>query len=188
MSQLKIAASVALVATAATALACSDRAEPTRAAMTGTHLHVAARRDAAPADLGPKLAELRRATAHYRDFEAAQTAGYAVKVTGCMESPSGGMGYHYAKGDLIDGQVIEARPEVLLYEPKGKGRLQLVGVEFIIPFSAWTASTPPTLYGQTFSRNLTFEVWALHVWAWRENTDGVFADWNPAVTCARDDA
>ncbi len=26
--------------------------------------------------------------------------------------------------------------------------------------------------------------YALHVWAWRSNPDGVFADWNPNVSCA----
>jgi hypothetical protein len=63
-----------------------------------------------------------------------------------------------------------------------------VGVEFIIPFTAWTGAEPPVLYGQTFARNETFQVWALHVWAWRDNRSGVFADWNPAVSCARDNA
>jgi hypothetical protein len=84
--------------------------------------------------------------------------------------------------------VIEARPEVLLYEPMGEGRLRLIGVEFIIPFTAWTAAEPPTLYGQTFARNETFQVWALHVWPWRENPRGMFSDWNPKVSCSRDDS
>ena len=170
------------------ALACADRREPTSPAVA--HVHIAARQTGAAAtDLGPKLAALKSSTSRYHDFEAAQADGYTVKVTGCMEDAArGGMGYHYAKGDLIDGQVIEARPEVLLYEPQGKGKPRLVGVEFIIPFTAWTGAEPPVLYGQTFARNETFQVWALHVWAWRDNQSGVFADWNPAVSCARDNA
>ncbi|HEX9707342.1 MAG TPA: hypothetical protein VGA24_06845 [Steroidobacteraceae bacterium] len=24
----------------------------------------------------------------------------------------------------------------------------------------------------------------IHVWAWRNNPDGTFADWNPRVSCA----
>jgi hypothetical protein len=25
--------------------------------------------------------------------------------------------------------------------------------------------------------------YALHVWAWKENPNGTFADWNPKVSC-----
>ena len=181
---------VLFLAAVAVVASCSDRAEPTRPQPQTAHVHVAAGPSAAlTPDLGEKLAALRRSTVRYHDFGAAQEDGYTIKVTGCMENSAlGGMGYHYAKESLIDGQVIEARPEVLLYEPRGKGRFRLVGVEFIIPFTAWTGSQAPTLYGQTFARNETFQVWALHVWAWRENAKGVFADWNEAVSCNRDDA
>ena len=163
---------------------CADRAEPTRPNMDAAHVHVAAKRSGTPvADLGPRLAELRRAVAKFHDFDAAQRAGYTARITPCMESAPGGMGYHFAKPELIDGVVIEGRPEVLLYEPQGNGRLRFVGVEFIIPFTAWTSTEPPVLYGQTLARNLTFEVWALHVWVGRENPTGIFSDWNPKVTC-----
>lgn len=174
----------------ATAVSCADRSEPTSPVTAAGHVHVAAKKAGAPVPgLSRKLAALQRSTARYHDFRAAQADGYTVQVTGCMVDPDrGGMGYHYAKGDLIDGQVVEARPEVLLYEPLGQGRLRLVGVEFIIPLTAWTGAEPPTLYGQTFARNETFQVWALHVWVWRANRGGVFADWNPAVSCNRDDA
>lgn len=173
----------------AVAASCVNR-EPTRPSAKDAHVHIAPRGvGAAVADVGEKMAELRRATVRYHDFAAAQVDGYTVKVTDCMEDVTrGGMGYHYAKGELIDGGVIEARPEVLLYEPMGEGRLRLIGVEFIIPFTAWTAAEPPTLYGQTFARNETFQVWALHVWPWRENPRGMFSDWNPKVSCSRDDS
>ena len=190
-AQMKMSIGTALAAGAiAITASCADRDEATRPEVLSDHVHVAAGRvGAAVPDLGNKLAELRRSTVRYKDFGAAQADGYTVKVTGCMENPTlGGMGYHYAKESLIDGQVIEARPEVLLYEPRGEGRFRLVGVEFIIPFTAWTGTQAPTLDGQTFARNETFEVWALHVWAWRENQKGVFADWNGAVSCDRDAA
>jgi hypothetical protein len=174
----------------AIAVSCTDRNEPSGPATAAGHVHVAAKQVGAPhPGLGRKLAALRSSTVRYHDFNAAQADGYTVQVTGCMEDPArGGMGYHYAKAALIDGQVLEARPEVLLYQPLGAGRFRLVGVEFIIPFTAWTGAEPPTLYGQTFARNETFQVWALHVWVWRGNRGGVFADWNPAVRCDRDDA
>jgi hypothetical protein len=32
-------------------------------------------------------------------------------------------------------------------------------------------------------QNHTFDVWALHVWVWKHNPSGMFADWNPQVSC-----
>jgi hypothetical protein len=177
---------VTLLAAAAAVVAasCADRAEPTRPNMEAAHVHVAAKRSGVPvATLGPRLAELRRAVAGFHDFEAAQRAGYVAAITPCMEDASGGMGYHYAKPELVNGVVIEGQPEVLLYEPQKNGRLRFVGVEFIIPFDQWTSAEAPVLYGQPMARNLTFKVWALHVWVGRENPSGVFADWNPKVSC-----
>ena len=169
---------------------CREGAELTQPELATAHVHISPNRSGTPeAGLRDKLAELKRATVRYRDFAAAQADGYTIEVTKCMADPvRGGMGYHFAKGELIDARVTEARPEVLLYEPTGEGRFRLVGVEFIIPFDAWTGAEPPVLYGQTFARNETFKVWALHVWVWRNNPSGVFADWNPKVSCARDNA
>jgi hypothetical protein len=39
------------------------------------------------------------------------------------------------------------------------------------------------LYGQQFKQNDTFQLWGLHVWVWEENPSGLFANWNPRVTC-----
>lgn len=186
-----LAATAALTTGSLLALvaACAERAEPTSPAPSGVeHVHLSAAAHA-PIDRATRrqLRELRKATKQYHDFARAQTDGYTVKVTDCLENAErGGMGYHYAREALIDGEVLPLAPEVLLYEPAKSGRLRLVGVEFIIPFTAWTASQPPVLFGQTFARNETFQVWALHAWIWRTNPSGVFADWNPKVTCARD--
>jgi hypothetical protein len=37
--------------------------------------------------------------------------------------------------------------------------------------------------GQQFMQFDTFQVWGLHVWIWKENPSGLFAPWNPRVTC-----
>src|SRR5918992_4329839 len=80
------------------AASCADRAEPTRPNIDATHIHVAAKRSGTPvAQLGPRLAELRRAVAKFHDFDAAQRAGYSARITGCMEDAPGGMGFHYAR-------------------------------------------------------------------------------------------
>jgi hypothetical protein len=94
------------------------------------------------------------------------------------------MGFHVGNQAYINATVELEKPEVLLYEPQVGGGRELVAVEYIVPFDLWTAATPPVLMGQTFKRNEQFGVWALHVWLYRDNPSGIFADWNPRVSCA----
>ena len=138
------------------------------------------------ASLHKNLAALRRATASFHNFETAAAAGWSTQITGCMTDPNGagGMGFHYGNTRLIDGSVRVEEPELLLYEPEQNGRLRLVAVEYIIPYSAHSRSAaPPVLFGQQFKQNDTFQLWGLHAWVWKENPSGVFASWNPRVTC-----
>jgi hypothetical protein len=129
------------------------------------------------------LAALRAATARFHRYEVARDANYTfLFMDMCMSSSVGGMGYHYVNTALLDGTVDVATPEALLYEPGTNGQLRLVGVEYVIPKSAWTSSTPPVLFGKSFVLN-AFDLWALHVWAWEDNPRGLYADWNPRVTC-----
>jgi hypothetical protein len=76
------------------------------------------------------------------------------------------------------------QPELLMYEPMKNGKPRLVGVEFIFPLGLWTSPNPPRLFGRDFKVNQEFGVWALHAWVWKENPNGMFADWNPTVSCA----
>jgi len=142
-----------------------------------------------PADGGDaydaELSQLRGATERFASSEVAAVAGYNVRITGCMADPVlGGMGFHIGNPDLINGTVELERPEVMLYEPVAGDLPRLVAVEYVVPFEAWTASTPPVLMGQTFKRNEGFGLWALHVWLYKENPTGIFSDWNPRVSCA----
>lgn len=131
-----------------------------------------------------ELLALKRATAPFQDFGLAKNAGYSTQVTACFESlPLGAMGSHFGNTSLFDASLDVTKPEVLLYERKPGGGMQLVGVEFIVPFTAWTEPNPPELFGQVFVRNNQFNVWALHAWVWKTNPRGVFADWNPDVHC-----
>jgi len=139
----------------------------------------------------PLAQEVRRVTERYQDVAAATAAGYAMFL-GCVSSPQdGAMGVHYVNGDLVgDGKLDASRPEALMYEPRS-GKLELVGVEYIVIASAWDAAskTPPTLMGQVFHYNTSPNrygipaYYALHVWAWKPNPHGAFMDWNPAVSC-----
>ena len=72
------------------------------------------------------------------------------------------------------------------------GRLYLLGAEYIVMAEAWDASNaaPPSLLGQAFTFNENAEsirpwpaFYSLHVWAWRDNPNGTFVDWNPKVSC-----
>src|SRR6185312_15822951 len=131
-------------------------------------------------------AELSRVTAPFHEFDKAVAAGWSAKITACMTDPAGagGMGFHYGKTSLIDGTVSVDQPELLLYEPEKNGRLELVAVEYIIPYTAVSRdAAPPELFGQKFLQNDVFQLWGLHVWAWKHNPSGVFANWNPRVTC-----
>ncbi len=141
--------------------------------------------DGGAADVNRNLAALRRLTAPFHDITAAEAAGWNVQLTGCMENPpAGGMGYHYANTALIDGTAEVRRPQLLLYEPEKNGRMRLVAVEYIIPYSFLPETAPaPKLFGQEFHKNAAFQLWGLHAWVWEHNPSGMFADWNPRVSC-----
>jgi hypothetical protein len=142
-------------------------------------------------DTDPSLAaQVRRATAIYRDINQAIAAGYQ-QFGGCVSGPEvGAMGVHFVNGALVDATLEVERPEALIYEVKG-GMARLLGVEYITPAPVWDAAHPelPLLSGQHFqllgtpNRYRLPALYELHVWAWRENPNGTYVDWNPRVSC-----
>jgi hypothetical protein len=172
----------------ATLTACGDAPGSVATPDVAHNSHVAFAKQPAGApspEVQKWLAGLRATIAGFHRVEAAAEAGYTTDITGCLEEPGvGGMGYHYADTNLIDDVVEEFKPELLLYEPQKNGKLRLVAVEYIVPFTAWTTPTPPVLHGLTFHANQTFQVWALHAWVFHHNPAGMFADWNPTINCA----
>jgi hypothetical protein len=158
--------------------------EPTSNSAAAVPPHAASYQRTAPS-VAQDLATLRRVTAPFHQFESATAAGWSVQITPCMTDPSaGGMGFHYGNVGLIDGSVQVDQPELLLYEPEKNGRLRLLAVEYIIPYTFHARSAePPVLFGQEFKQNDTFQLWGLHAWVWDENPNGMFASWNPRVTC-----
>lgn len=131
------------------------------------------------------VSALRASLAPYVSLTLAKNAGYDTPITDCLSNgDEGAMGVHFAKVDLLDGVVDEVHPEALIYEPGTNGEMSLVGVEFIVPFSAVPETAPPpTLFGQQFVPIDVFGVWGLHVWTHRLNPSGPFAMWNPRVHC-----
>lgn len=129
--------------------------------------------------------EVREETVAYRDHDLAVADGWSTDLSGCVEHPTdGGMGHHFARVEWMDDEVHHLQPEVLLYVPDANGDMEFLGVEYIIPFSERSADEdPPILFNQAFHANPDQEIWALHVWTERENSNGVFSDWNPDVSC-----
>jgi hypothetical protein len=143
---------------------------------------------AAPAKL---VQIVREATRQFIDANNAGPAGYGPAF-GCVSGPDhGAMGIHYINGSLVgDGEIDAEHPEALIYEPVGNKR-RLVGVEYIVLADTWLAShsAPPMLEGQAFqfvgspNRYGIPAIFELHVWAWRDNPNGAFVDWNNKVSC-----
>jgi hypothetical protein len=134
---------------------------------------------------------VRDATEPYQDVVAAEDAGYGL-FHGCVSGPEeGAMGIHLVNGNLVgDGALDPMNPEALLYEFRN-GRMQLVGVEYVVIADDWHANNdgPPVLMGQLLNysgspnRYGIPAFYELHVWAWKRNALGTFADWNPRVSC-----
>ncbi|HLM80402.1 MAG TPA: hypothetical protein VK302_07200 [Terriglobales bacterium] len=137
---------------------------------------------------------VRDATRQYLDINNAIAAGYGPFL-GCVSgSDHGAMGIHYVNPSLLNGTIDATRPQALIYEPSN-GQMKLVGVEFITDEKTWLEHnpSPPVLEGQVFllvdSPNrfaIPNPFYELHVWAWRENPQGSFVDWNDHVSCAHE--
>lgn len=147
-----------------------------------------------------ELAQVRAATARFHRVEEAVAAGYELGwvngagnriVAGCVSHPTAGaMGYHYFNAELMaDNDVNALEPEVLVYAPAANGGLKLVAVEWVVRSDksnpAGVADAPSVLGmemhilvpppGPAF--------WLTHAWVWSHNPAGMFADFNPEVSC-----
>lgn len=139
------------------------------------------------------LRTIRSATDDFQAESAALAAGYAPAGP-CVAHPTlGAMGFHYARNALVDATVNPREPEALLYAATAAGGRKLLGVEFIVQADAWDAqnAAAPSLAGQAFDdhrdpaarHGLPFAHYDLHVWVWQDNPSGVFAPFNPTVSC-----
>jgi hypothetical protein len=104
------------------------------------------------------------------------------------------MGIHYANRLALEDAVLDpAKPEALVYQPHGYGKLEPVAAEYIVFQGAWLmagTTSWPTLFGQRLkfvplgNRYDLPPFYELHAWIWQHNPDGMFKDWNPSGTCA----
>jgi hypothetical protein len=123
----------------------------------------------------------------------------------------GAMGVHYFRPDLlgitgppnprVSGTGTHTdfnQPAILIYEPQVDGSQALVAVENLVFIKAWEAAgnkEPPKFHGKTFDRmeddpstpvdeaHMFEPHYDLHVWLYRENPRGTFAQFNPNVNC-----
>jgi hypothetical protein len=137
------------------------------------------------ADERADVARARAATAPFRALDAAVKAGYSASVPSCLAHPEhGAMGFHHVNPTLLDDELEIERPEILVYERMPDGSYAFNGIEYVVPYSARPREAePPTIMDQKLKRADGPQLWYLHVWLWKENGEGLFADWNPAVVC-----
>lgn len=123
----------------------------------------------------------------------------------------GGMGIHFFRPDLLgikgppnprvdgDGTHTDFRkPSILIYEPRADGTLELVAVENLVFKKAWHSAGNkglPTFHGVEYDDMADDPATAIdeahmfephydrHVWLYRPNANGMFAQYNPSVTC-----
>ena len=146
----------------------------------------------------PDLAAIRAATAKYQNINKAFADGYIDDGFGCIDATSfgldaseGGMGFHLINWALHDDPATDPlMPDLLVYEPPPSphGQPKLVALEWEVFRPDWWAAgntEPPSLLGQEFE-SFDFdglEIFGLHVWVWRNNPSGLFADFNPKIRC-----
>jgi hypothetical protein len=141
---------------------------------------------------GALVAIVREATERFKNVAAAEAEGYGLQF-GCVSGPdSGAMGLHYVNFPLVlDGELDPAKPEIVIYEPIGNGKVKMIGADYLVLADAWhaTHTGPPELMGQLlhyFEAPNRFGLpafYTLHVWAWKENPTGMFVNWHSNVSC-----
>jgi hypothetical protein len=127
--------------------------------------------------------KVRAANSRFENVAMATAEGYAPIP--CASGITGGaMGIHYVNAAYLKDDAVDlAKPEAVMYEPMADGTQTLVAVEYI------TSKGPASLEGQLFNFNSAPNryglgaFYELHVWAWKKNPTGTFADMNPDVSC-----
>lgn len=134
-----------------------------------------------------ELRQAHSATARYHALGRALADGYE-ELPPCAELPGvGAQGIHYINFALLDDMLDPRKPEILQYIPTEDG-LKFVGLEYAVP----AVGPIPSLFGHDFhpfpDPPAEPELFVLHVWLLPEvpNPSGLFADWNPNLSCDGD--
>lgn len=126
---------------------------------------------------------VRSANARFHSTSQAIMAGFEP-TDQCVAMPGmGGMGYHWVNPGRVDPDFNPMEPEVMLYESGPGGNLKLVAVEYVVVNMGQEA---PMFGDHPFDVGgapLPVPHWTLHVWLYKDNPSGLFARFNPNVTC-----
>ena len=194
---LGVIAVTAAVVVPTVAIARSDAAAPAAAPHSMAGHSMAA---LGTEGLQDDLAQVRRVTARFHDVDAAAAAGYELGwvngagtriITGCVAHPTdGAMGYHYFHPGLMADNAVDAlQPEVLVYAPAADGGLKLGAVEWVVRSAQSNppgVSQPPSVLGMPMHILVPPPgpaFYITHAWVWTNNPAGMFADFNPEVSC-----
>jgi hypothetical protein len=128
-----------------------------------------------------QLEAARAATRKYKDINVALAEGF---VQGSPDVP--GEGFHYLNAKRLDCKFDPAHPEILLYALlPGHTQLQLVSVEYAIPYACMPANGPaPTGFAgglDVWHSDEPVPFWTLNVWLYLKNAAGLFTLENPLV-------
>jgi hypothetical protein len=124
----------------------------------------------------------------------------------------GAMGIHYFRPDLLGVTAPPSprvkgtgthtdflKPAILIYEPQQDTSLKLVAVENLVFKASWAAAghrEPPSFLGVRYDNmednpatpldeaHMFDPHYDRHVWLYRDNPNGMFAVFNPKVSCA----
>jgi hypothetical protein len=145
-----------------------------------------------------QLALAKAATAKYSNVQRAEADGYRAPAGPdgkpvCVASPLGGMGIHYENQALIANNALHVqRPEILVYAPQPNGSLKLVALEYFKADNdqdVTTSTDLPRAFRRPFDGPHAGHApgmpihYDLHVWLYQSNASGMFAMFNPSVSC-----
>ncbi len=120
----------------------------------------------------------------YEDLSVALSEGFVSGFHYVSAPNMGGMGVHFINPAITT--IDPMTPNVLMYDVTDSGAYELAGVEWVVP--ADTVEEAPVLFGQTFDGPMPGheegmpEHYELHVWLYKENPEGMFAGFNPALS------
>ena len=181
---LRSSNSAALIVIAATTMVACNTSEYT-APVDHSALHATAaassRSETAVEKAGLAKA-VKAQLARFHSIRQAEKAGYEV-ASPCIAIPIGGMGFHYVQQGQPDETFDPMNPEALVYAPDAQGKLKLVAAEYIVMN---IDQDRPSFEGQLFDIGgapIPVAHWTLHVWLFEPNPLGMFAPFNPNVTC-----
>jgi hypothetical protein len=210
-SWIALIATASLAAAAGTAYAATSQSsrpatgDPGKVAALQQRLAAVRKQNAAlqafsPKGMARRLARAKAALDKYASVDQAKADGYAM-ASPCEQtvtnpgasSDSGAMGIHFVNQALMKpGPFVPSKPPILVYAPTQGGGLRLVAAEYFKPDADQNVKTDddrPSLFGRAFDGPMLGHSpgmpihYDLHVWLWKHNPSGMFAPWNPDVSC-----